>query len=260
MRMKKKKQNRLINFICVFIGISILLFIWEISSKTFNNYQIFPDVILTFEKSLQLLSDPKIYLAILTSLGVCLITLIISFILAVIMGILQDLFEPINKILTPLISVLQVSPTAVIVILLLVFVKSSISIITVIFLVVFPILYESIVNGIKNIDKYIILSLELEGIYKCNSIFKVIIPTIMPYIYLGIMQSIGLSMKVEIMAEIVIGSQSIVGMGYYVYQAYAINADFIELFGLVLIILFTFGLVDLLLFKLKNILKKENFL
>ena len=82
----------------------------------------------------------------------------------------------------------------------------------------------------------------------------------MPYIYLGIMQSIGLSMKVEIMAEIVIGSQSIVGMGYYVYQAYAINADFIELFGLVLIILFTFGLVDLLLFKLKNILKKENFL
>ncbi len=258
--MKKKKQNRLINFICVFIGISILLFIWEISSKTFNNYQIFPDVILTFEKSLQLLSDPKIYLAILTSLGVCLITLIISFILAIIMGILSGLFEPINKILTPLISVMKVAPTAVIVILLLVFVKSSISIITVIFLVVFPILYESIVNGIKNIDKYIILSLKLEGIYKFNSIFKVIIPTIMPYIYLGIMQSIGLSMKVEIMAEIVIGSQSIVGMGYYVYQAYAINADFIELFGLVLIILFTFGLVDLLLFKLKNILKKENFL
>ena len=144
--MKKKKQNRLINFICVFIGISILLFIWEISSKTFNNYQIFPDVILTFEKSLQLLSDPKIYLAILTSLGVCLITLIISFILAIIMGILSGLFEPINKILTPLISVMKVAPTAVIVILLLVFVKSSISIITVIFLVVFPILYESIVN------------------------------------------------------------------------------------------------------------------
>ena len=82
----------------------------------------------------------------------------------------------------------------------------------------------------------------------------------MPYIYLGIVQSIGLSMKVEIMSEIVIGSQSIIGLGHFVYLAYAINADFIELFGLVFITLMAFAIIDFFLYKIKKYLKKENFL
>ena len=99
------------------------------------------------------------------------------------------------------------------------------------------------------------MSLKLEGLYKFNSIFKVIIPTILPYIYLGLAQSFGLSMKVEIMSEIIIGSQSIKGLGYLVYLAYAIKADYIELFGIVLITLVTFGILDIIISKVKKIAK-----
>ena len=254
--MKNKKQNHISNGIFITIGLVILLLIWEISSLLFNKKFVFPDFFTTIAKSLEILSSGTIYIAILTSLGISLFTIFVAFILAIILGTLSGFFNAVEKILSPAIGIMKVVPTAVISILLLIFVKSTISTFIVIFLIVFPILYEAVLNGIKNIDKYIIMSVKLEGLYKFNSIFKVIIPTILPYIYLGLAQSIGLSMKVEVMSEIIIGSQSIKGLGYLVYLAYAINADYIELFGIVLIILVTFGILDIILKNVKKYVTK----
>lgn len=254
--MKNKKQNHISNGIFITIGLVILLLIWEISSLLFNKKFVFPDFFTTIAKSLEILSSGTIYIAILTSLGISLFTIFVAFILAIILGTLSGFFNAVEKILSPAIGIMKVVPTAVISILLLIFVKSTISTFIVIFLIVFPILYEAVLNGIKNIDKYIIMSVKLEGLYKFNSIFKVIIPTILPYIYLGLAQSIGLSMKVEVMSEIIIGSQSIKGLGYLVYLAYAINADYIELFGIVLIVLVTFGILDIILKNVKKYVTK----
>lgn len=253
--MKNKKQNQISNGVFITIGIVILLLIWEISSLLYDKKFVFPDFLVTLNKSLEILSSGEIYLAILTSIGISLLTIFIAFIFAIILGTLSGFFNAVEKILSPAIAIMKVVPTAVISILLLVFVKSTISTFVVIFLIVFPILYEAVLNGIKNIDRYIIMSLKLEGLYKFNSIFKVIIPTILPYIYLGLAQSFGLSMKVEIMSEIIIGSQSIKGLGYLVYLAYAIKADYIELFGIVLITLVTFGILDIIISKVKKIAK-----
>lgn len=254
--MKKKKQNRISNGIFVTIGIVILLLIWEISSLSFNKKYVFPDILTTLNKVFEILGSGEIYIAILTSLGISLLTILIAFILAIVLGTLSGFFEAVEKILSPAIAIMKVVPTAVVTILLLVFVKSTISTFIVIFLIVFPILYESVLNGIKNIDRYIIMSLKLEGLFKVNSIFRVLIPSILPYIFLGLAQSIGLSLKVEIMSEIVIGSQSIKGLGYLVYLAYAINADYIELFAIVFITLVTFGIVDFTINKIKKVIKK----
>ncbi len=253
--MKNKKQNPISNGIFITIGIVILLLFWEISSLIYDKKMIFPDFFVTLNKSFEILGSGQIYIAILTSLGISLLTILIAFVFAIILGTLSGFFNAVEKILSPAIAIMKVVPTAVISILLLVFVKSTISTFIVIFLIVFPILYEAVLNGIKNIDPYIVMSLRLEGLYKFNSIFKVIIPTILPYIYLGLAQSFGLSMKVEIMSEIIIGSQSIKGLGYLVYLAYAINADYIELFGIVLITLITFGVLDIILNKIKKIIK-----
>ncbi|MFA6666754.1 MAG: ABC transporter permease subunit [Bacilli bacterium] len=258
--MKNKKQNRYLNILFVFVGIAILLLIWEITSKLYNNNNIYPDVLVTLKSAFGLLSNGSTYIALLTSLGICLLTMVIAFIFALILGTLSGLFNSIDKILSPFIAIMKVVPTAVIAILLIIFVKSFYSTIIVIFLVVFPILYESIVNGIHNVDKYIIMSLRIEGLYKWNSIFKVLIPQIMPYIYLGIVSSFGLSMKVEIMSEIIVGSVAVSGLGHLIYLSYAVNSDYIELFGLVLITLISFGIVDLILNFGRKTLKNKNIL
>ena len=255
--MTKRKQNPVLNTIYILIGVGVLLLIWEISSKIVNNQYIFPNIYTTFNRLFYLLSLPKTYQALFTSFGICLLTLVISLILALVLGTLSGLFEPIRRILSPTISIMKVVPTACITILLIIFVKSLYSTIIVIFLVVFPILYESIVNGIRNIDETIIDSLRLEGLYKRNSIIHVIIPQIAPYLYVGLVSSIGLSMKVEIMSEIIVGSAGIKGIGNLIYQAWAVSFDYIELFALAILTLISFGLVDTILFIIKKYLKKK---
>jgi len=254
--MNNKKQNHLKNSVLVIIGILILLLIWEISSLVVNKINVFPDAVVTFQRFFQLLGDQSIYLAIISSLGVLLLTLLFSLIVALILGTISGLSNTVNRILTPTITFMKVIPTACIVILLIIFVKSIYSTMIVIFLVVFPILYESIVNGIHNLDQNIINSLRIEGLYSRNSIFKVIIPQILPYLYVGIVSSFGLGMKVEIMSEIIVGSVSFVGLGHLIYTAYAINNDYIQLFALTLLTLFSFGVVDIILYLIKKYFKK----
>jgi len=258
--MFRKSDNKKLNVLYVLIGFICLLLIWEITSKINNKPSTYPDVIETSRKLFELLGNQQTYKAIFISLGTILLTLLISFILAIILGTLSGLFNSINKILTPLITFMKVIPTACIVVLLIVFVKSFYSTIIVIFLVVYPILYEAIVNGIKNIDKNIINSLRLEGLYTWNSISKVIIPSILPYIYVGIVSSFGLGMKVEIMSEIIVGSASIAGLGHLIYLSYAINFDFVELFALSMLTLISFGIIDIILYFAKKVIKiKYNF-
>lgn len=255
--MKNNNKSKNLNCLYILIGFLGLLVIWEISSLITNKQNVFPDVFATFSRLFLILGDFSTYKAIFTSLGIILLTLLGSLILAIIFGTLSGLFNPINKILTPLITFMKVIPTACIVILLIVFVKSFYSTIIVIFLVVFPILYESIVNGIKNIDESIINSLRLEGLRTWNSISKVIIPSILPYLYVGIVSSFGLGMKVEIMSEIIVGSSSIAGLGHLIYLSYAINADYVELFALATLTLLSFGFIDLILYFFKKIIKNK---
>ena len=54
--------------------------------------------------------------------------------------------------------------------------------IIIVFMVIFPIMYEGIKSGINNLDENIIRSLRIEGLYNFNSIFKVMIPLAFPYI------------------------------------------------------------------------------
>lgn len=259
-KMNKKDKSKVLNFLYITLGFLTLLFLWEITSFITNKPDIYPDLVATFSRLLEILQNFSTYEAIFTSLGIILLTMLFSFILALFLGVLSGLFNFVDKFLTPLITFMKVIPTACVVVLLIIFVKSFYSTIIVIFLVVFPIMYESISNGIKNIDKNIINSLRIEGLYTWNSISKVIIPSIMPYVYIGIISSFGLGMKVEIMSEIIVGSAGLAGLGHLIYLSYAVNADYIELFALASLTLISFGLIDIVLHFIKKIIKnKYNF-
>ncbi|MFA6755152.1 MAG: ABC transporter permease subunit [Bacilli bacterium] len=254
--MDKSAKKVLKKTIYVSLGILILLVIWEISSLILNNYNVYPDIIRTFTKLFYILSLKETYSAIFTSLGVCLLCLLVSTICGIIFGVIAGLFEPFKDIFSPFIAIMKVIPTAVIVILLLVFVKSFYSTIIVVFIVVFPIIYESVINGIQNIDVAIKDELSLDGTRNSESIFKIIIPEMAPYLYVGLVSSFGFAIKVEIMSEILIGSNSIHGLGRLIFVSYAVNFDYVELFSLSFLTLICFAVVDTILYFIKNKIKK----
>lgn len=259
-KIKKIKNSFLLKFLLVILGIFLILPIYEIIRISFNNSIIFPNLTKIFSTLFDLLKDSNTYLQIGITIGRTLLALLISFFFAYILGAISGLFNNVSYILKPFISLLKCIPVPCFIFILLVifFDRSLLPILIVVFMVSFPIIYESTKGGIENIDDNIMLSLKLEGRYKPNSIFKVILPLGLPYVFISFLSSFGLSIKVEITAEILFNPQYTRGIGEIVYSAYY-NANYQKLYASIILIAFIFLIIDGLIYFLKQILKKFEF-
>ena len=189
------------------IGIVLFLTIWFLISFIVDEKtMIFPDPISTFKEMVRILNSSYVF----KCLGDSLLRLItgfgISFVLALVFGIIAGNSKTLKRIFTPTISVLKSIPTASLVFLFLVLVGAKNAPILMVILISFPILYESISGGIENMDTDVINAMKLDSGSWLHNIIKIQIPLIVPYVIIGVASSFALSFKIEIMAEILSGS------------------------------------------------------
>lgn len=189
------------------LGIVLFLTIWFLISFIVDEKtMIFPDPISTFKETFRILKTNYVYKCLSESLIRLIIGFGISFILALVFGIIAGNSKSLKRVFTPTISVLKSIPTASLVFLFLVLVGAKNAPILMVILISFPILYESISGGIENMDKDVINAMKLDSGSFIYNIIKIQIPLIIPYVVIGIASSFALSFKIEIMAEILTGS------------------------------------------------------
>ena len=161
--------------------------------------------------------------------------------------------------MAPLVKIMKLVPTPILVFILFIFffnapnVESSI----ITLIIVFPIIYESMVAGLLNIDDSIKESLKLEGYYSFNSIFKVQVVEALPYLMLGILNSFTLGVKVSVTSEILVGTSKIWGIGRLIY-AYRIDSDYPNMIAVGLLIIIIFIIIDLITILVKHLLKLDD--
>jgi len=241
--MGRKSLKKYERIILIITGIVFVFALWWFLSFIINS-TLFPGPLRTFEELGTLLAKQSTYLAVggtLLRLG---LAFLISFLAAFILGTISGLFKPLKVFLSPLIIVLKTIPTAALILIMICLLLPKQALLIVVFLVMFPILYESVVSGIENIDDSVLMALRIDAkVYGLKSIFKVIIPMSSPYILLGIIQSIGLGMKVSIMAEVLVGNPRIPGLGIILHDGYQ-YAYMPQVFAVALIAIVLIGLVD----------------
>lgn len=238
------------------LGILLVFFLWWIISLAVNNYALLPSPIDVIPIFGSLLANGDVYIAIGATLIRLLISFIISFAIAFILGVICGLFPLFHTLINPLIIVLRTIPTAAVILILIVLLKPVIALTLIVFLMMFPLLYEAIRGGIFNIDDTIKQSLRLESnVYSAKSIFKVLLPTAMPTISLGVIQSLGLGMKVSLMAEILVGNPKVKGLGMMIKNYYNyVEMDYVLALSLIGVLLI--GLLDLTLHLVKKKIQK----
>lgn len=239
-------NNKWYKFILLLVGISLVFLIWYIISIAISN-PLFPGpqvVIPVFFKKTLVLST---YEAIFYTLLRLILSFSISFVIAFIFGILGGLFKTINLILKPIVTVLRTIPTAALILILIVLLKPTNALIIIVFLIMFPILYDAIATGLINVDENIKKALRIDsGLHNPKAIFKVMLPCSFPYILLGIVQTIGLGMKVSLMAEILVGNNSIPGLGILIKMSYQ-YAYMDEVFAYSIFAIILIGIIDIIL-------------
>ena len=247
--MKKLKVWQLA--IIITSGVFFVLLLWWVLSISLNT-TLFPDPFKTFGVLGKLIVKPNTWSAIGGTLYRLIISFVLSFLAALVIGVIAGLFPVVKNFLKPFIIVLRTIPTAALIFVLIVLLKPKMSLFIIDFLLMFPILYEAVCTGTENIDTSVIDALKLET--KKTSplaITTVIIPMAWPYVILGVVQALGLGMKVSIMSEVLCGDDKIPGLGRMIYSAY-IETNMPQIFALTLIAIILSGILDLTLHYVKR--------
>ena len=127
----------------------------------------------------------------------------------------------------------------------------------IVLLLAFPILYESVVAGINNIDKDVLDALRVDSNGGLKALVKIKLPLAIPYIVVGIASSFALSFKTEIMAEIITGNTDN-GLGNAIRGYRNLDSsDLTPIFAITLIAIIIILIVDLLGYFVKRHFEKK---
>ena len=204
--MKKFITNK---YVLTILGCLLFFLIWIIISVSVNETtMIFPDPLKTFAEAGRILSKSYVYNCLLWTMLRMVIGFSISFILAMVFGLLAGHFPSLKTLFNPIVVALKSIPTAALVFLFLVISGAKYAPIYVVILISFPILYEAISSGVYNIPEEMLDASLVDGSKGLSTILHIRLPLAIPYILVGVASSFALSFKIEIMAEIITGDTS----------------------------------------------------
>ena len=220
-----------------FKKIFIILFwliIWEIFALIVNKEIYLPSPISTFKTLASLLIDKTTYIIILASTYRTILGLVLSCIVGIILGFICGLNNFLYDLINPLVIVIRSTPIVSIIILAIIWLKSSNVPVFASFLMCFPVIFTNVATGIKNTDKKILEMCKIYNISKFNIIKSVYFYSVLPYIYSAIISSIGIAWKASSAAEVL--SIPKYSIGKYLFYAKA-NLEPTELFSWTIIII-----------------------
>ena len=205
--MKDLKANKKVIEICsnIFypmLALAIVLAVWAICAKAYGNPLVLPAPDVTLREFFKMFAQKLFWVSIGWSLLRTILCFVLSFVLALLFATLGNLWLPIHKTLSPIITILRAAPTVAIILILYAFTANNNLAIVVGFLIAFPIMYSAFYSAINNVDKDL---LEMAKVYKIkpiDKIFGIYLPTITPTLFDNSKSTLSLTFKVVVAAEI----------------------------------------------------------
>lgn len=236
------------------LSIAFWVLIWWAMSVIIEEKLFLPSPYSVLKALISLFPKKEFWTSIAFSTSRVVLSYLVSFIVAALLGVFGGLSERFEILLSPLVKAMRSIPVASIVILVLLWVKSRNLSTVVSFLVVFPILYESVLSGVKNTDPLLLEAADNYRIRGYRRLRYIYLPSIFPYIESGIKSSLGLCWKSAVAAEVI--GLPLHSMGSKLYEA-KVYLDTPSLFAWTLVIVVLAALFEKFAFLLFRIIKRR---
>lgn len=235
---RKQREKKLFSI----LSVALILVIWQLISLSWDDISFYPTPIRVITEFYNLITTGDTYIILLTTLKRLLIALAISTVLGTFFGLFSGLHHQVEGLLAPIVVALRTTPVISIVVILLMMYGNVVSLYIIVFLLLFPIIYQSELDGIKNIDKTLLEVLKLDC-DRCNirSVRMVFFPMALPHLRTGILQSIGLGIKVLVLAEFI--AQTKISIGREL-QFSKISLNYANIFAWTIILIIFVSVVE----------------
>lgn len=185
--------------------ICILIFwflIWELCSLFINNPLLLPSPMEVLEVLYVLIGKVYFWKSVFSSIFRVLAGLLFSITMGMLTGVAAGLIKFIEELLQPFLVVIKATPVMSIIILALVWFRSSNVVVFTTILICFPIIYTNVLQGIKAVDINLIQMAKIYNVRKKYIIKDIYLPSIRHYVISGILMCLGLGWKVAVASEI----------------------------------------------------------
>lgn len=233
-----------------FSSFIILLLIWHTISLNVGNNYIVPSPNHVFRDIFYILTDIDNILIIGRSLFRLFSSLIVASLTGIILGFLAAKFKLIDQFFKPIVSTLRATPVVAIIIILLILVGRLNSVYIIVFLILFPIMYESVIGGVYKIDDNLIDAFRLDPSTLFQTFFYMYLPLTLSNIKIALLQSVGLGFKVLVMAEFIAQTKNSIGLT--LYEA-SISINYSIIFAWSIIIIALAISIEIVIHKIKSL-------
>ena len=202
---KKNVKNVVLNIVYPLLALAIVLAVWAIAAKIKHNSFVLPMPSAVIERFFRLGGEGEFWQSVGWSLLRTLGCFAISFVLALLLASLAGLFNPLHRVISPIVSFLRAAPTVAVILILYALMgrdKDALSM-AVGFLIAFPIMYSAFHSAIVGVDKDL---LKMAKLYKVRAVDKVLfiyLPSIANCLFDTSKSTLSLTLKVVVASEII---------------------------------------------------------
>ena len=204
------------------------LLVWEICSLIIGKPLLFPSPIDVIIRLGQLIITEDFIVSILLSITRIGFGIIIAVVSGSFTAIICSLSKLIYETVYPLVTIVKSTPVASFIILIWIFIGSDLTPIVISSLMVFPIVFANVYQGIKNVDASLLEMCKVYNIPNKKKIPALYIPSVLPYFTSALLSSIGLGWKAGIAAEVLCTPIRSIGKAIFESKLYF---EYVDLFA-----------------------------
>ena len=216
----ESKKNWLIVRILI---IAVWLCIWQAVCDLTGLELILASPVNVFIQLCKLVSTSVFYTVLINSFFHITVGFLTACVIAVLLGVLAGKYQMVHEFFMPLIHLMKSLPVASFIILLLILFGSSKVSALISFIVVFPMVYSSVVAGMRQTDKKLLEMGELFSIGFVRTIKYIYLPQVLSYTRSSLKTAIGMSWKAGVSAEVIGLAKNSIGEQLYYAKLYLLT-------------------------------------
>lgn len=222
--------------IYIIIAVCIWLVIWQYAAMRINKVFFLPSVTDTWNALSRLLHSKDFSSTLIHTLGKISKGFLYGLAVGILLAVISSLSDFIKILFLPVLKLIKSIPVASFIILALLWIRSSNLSVLISFLMVLPIIYINVLQGIESVDSQL---LEMSKVFKMGRIRQICyiyIPHTLPFLISGCRIGLGFCFKSGIAAEIIALPAGSIGEQLYKAKLYLMTD---ELFAWTIVIVLT---------------------
>lgn len=241
------------------LTIAFLIAVWCLVASTINTRLILPTPNVVFKETFRLFGESAFYVALFGSLQRVVTSFVISLIFAIVFALISNKIKVFRLAFYPVVIVTRAVPTMCVIFLCIIYFKPQTSPLIVSFLVLFPMLYTSVLTAIEGCDKELLEMSEIYKVTKTQKLINFYLPSVSAIVYSDSVNAFALNVKLIIAAEALSQTKLSLGGGMQIAR---LNLETATLFSYMIVAILLSYIVELLMrllrFAVRRIIDARN--